>query len=58
MEKKNYFSEYTEDEKKALLLHWWCYMDVIPHSLVSLKMLYKIIDIDAYGVFRAAFAAD
>lgn len=58
MEKKNYFSEYTEDEKKALLLHWWCYMDVIPHSLVSLKMLDKIIDIDADSVFRAAFAAD
>lgn len=58
MEKKNYFSEYTEEEKKALLLHWWCYMDVVPYSLVDIKMLDKIIDIDADSVFRAAFAAD
>lgn len=33
-------------------------MDVIPYSLVDVKMLEEIIDIDPRAVFRAAFAAD
>ena len=58
MEKKNYFTEYTEEEKKTLLLHWWGYMDVVPYSLVDVKMLDEVIDIDADAFFRAAFASD
>lgn len=57
MEKKR-FDEYTKEEQKELLLHWWAYMDVVPYSLVDIKMLGELIDIDPDAIFRAAFAAD
>ncbi len=57
MEKKE-FREYTKEEQKELLLHWWAYMDTIPYSLVDIKNLEELININPRAIFRAAFASD
>lgn len=51
------FSEYSKEEQKNLLLHWWFYYGKSVFSLDELECFEKIIDDDAQHAFDMAVVA-